>query len=216
MKLKLLIGALAVGLIVSLAGTALVLADEPAKPAANGFYDQFISKLATALGKSEQDTRNAIAQAEKDVVQDAVKSGKMTQSQADRINDRIDKGGLPFFQRPGWAGHRPKDKEWMHRGPFIRSQNDIAGFLGIQPADLRKELRQGKSLAQVAADHGKSRDDLKTFIVNDAKSKLDKAVTDGKLTQDKENAILKRLQDNLDKMIDRTWKAPHKPRKQQS
>ncbi|MCL5959667.1 MAG: hypothetical protein M1358_10215 [Chloroflexi bacterium] len=214
MKVKLLIGALAVGLIVSLAGTALVLADEPAKPATNGFYDQFISRLATALGKSEQDTRNAIAQAEKDVVQDAVKSGKMTQDQADRINGRIGKGGLPFFQRPGWAGHKPR--RGMPQAGMMGSQNDIAGFLGIQPADLRKELGQGKSLAQVAADHGKSRNDLKTFIVNDAKGKLDKAVTDGKLTQDKENAIVKRLQDNLDKMIDRTWKAPQKPQKPQS
>ena len=206
---KVLIGLVVVALLAGVVAISVASADTPTPtptpPAAhNTFYNEFVNKLATILGKTPQDTQAAITQAQKDVVSDAVKQGKITQQQADKIDQRIDKGGFGFIEhRFGKEGH-PWFRGGMARGFGL---NSVASFLGMQPADLMKELRSGKSLAQVAQEHGKSRDELKGAIVSNAKSALDKAVANGKLTQDRENTILTNLQNNLDKMIDRTFQA---------
>ena len=44
-------------------------------------------------------------------------------------------------------------------------------------------MANGATLATVAQAHGKTRDQLKTFITNAAKTKLDAAVANGDLTQ---------------------------------
>jgi hypothetical protein len=56
-------------------------------------------------------------------------------------------------------------------------------YLGISQADLTKGLREGKSLGDIAnATPGKSRDALVAQLTTAANTKIDKAVTDGKVT----------------------------------
>jgi len=43
---------------------------------------------------------------------------------------------------------------------------------------------------------------VKTFVTDGAKSKLDDAVKNGDLTQKREDAALKTLSDNVDKLLD--------------
>lgn len=70
----------------------------------------------------------------------------------------------------------------------------VADYLGLTPAQLRADLKSGKTLAQIAdATPGKSAAGLIRALTDLAKSKLDKAVAAGKLTADQEQAILGRL-----------------------
>jgi hypothetical protein len=79
----------------------------------------------------------------------------------------------------------------------------FADFLGITLDQLKAELQvDGATIAKVAEAHGKSRDQLKTFVTDSARGKLDEAVKNGDLTQKHEDAALKMLSDNLDKLID--------------
>jgi len=56
-------------------------------------------------------------------------------------------------------------------------------YLGISQADLTKALREGKSLGDIAnATAGKSRDGLVAQLTTAANARIDKAVTDGKVT----------------------------------
>lgn len=52
----------------------------------------------------------------------------------------------------------------------------VAGFLGISREELVKELAQGKSLAEIAEAHGKTRDELKTYLVSQATADIDKVI----------------------------------------
>jgi hypothetical protein len=80
---------------------------------------------------------------------------------------------------------------------------ELATFLGITPEQLGEELQaDGATLASVAEAHGKSRDELKTFIASEAKAKLDEAVAAGNITQERADEILARLEENVDKLID--------------
>ena len=84
-----------------------------------------------------------------------------------------------------------------------------AKFLGLTEAELRTQLRSGKSLADIAKDKGKSVNDLKAAMKSAITSELDQAVKDGKLTADQRTKIEQNLDTALDRLINRT--APDHP-----
>ena len=77
-------------------------------------------------------------------------------------------------QKPDRAGHG----DGMHRGGGKMGGVHVdavalAAFLGITSDELKTELRSGSSLAAVAVAHGKTRDELKTFLIEQYTSRLD-------------------------------------------
>jgi hypothetical protein len=95
-----------------------------------------------------------------------------------------------------------------------RGLHVVADYLGLTPAQLRADLKSGKTLAQIAdATPGKSASGLIQTLIDLAKSKLDKAVSAGKLTSAQEQAILGRLQPFLTTIVNGThgvMKLPHR------
>jgi hypothetical protein len=85
--------------------------------------------------------------------------------------------------------------------PFIKA---AASYLGLDVKALCDQLHSGKTLAQVADAQGKSVDGLKQAIYDDAKSHLDKAVADGKITADQEQTRLSDLQSHLGDIVTKT------------
>jgi hypothetical protein len=83
-----------------------------------------------------------------------------------------------------------------------------AKYLGLTDKQLFSKLASGKSLADVAGDQNKSVDGLKTAIKNSVKSDLDAAVKAGKLTQSQESNILGKLDNRLDKLVNRKGLGP--------
>jgi urease accessory protein UreF len=88
----------------------------------------------------------------------------------------------------------------------------LAQFLGLTPQELGEQIRSGKSLAEVAQGKGKSRDDLKTFLTNQAKTRFSAAVTAGRLTQAQADQMLAKMTANLDTMIDHKGQPGKGPR----
>jgi hypothetical protein len=81
-----------------------------------------------------------------------------------------------------------------------------AAYLGLTKAQLRDQLASGKTLAQVAdATPGKSAAGLVDYVVGLAKAKLDPWVAKGKLTADREAAMLAKLHDWATAAVDRSW-----------
>lgn len=79
-----------------------------------------------------------------------------------------------------------------------------AGKLGLTTSQLLTELRQGKSLAQVASDHNVSRDDLKNALLEAARKNANALVQQGRLTQDQANQAVQAVEKNLDTVLDQT------------
>jgi hypothetical protein len=63
----------------------------------------------------------------------------------------------------------------------------------VTEAQLRTELENGKTLAQIAQAHGKSVAGLVDALVSDAKQRLDASVAAGRLTQKQATEMLDRL-----------------------
>jgi polyhydroxyalkanoate synthesis regulator phasin len=159
----------------------------------------FLDRVAQKLGIDTPKLQDAVKSAAHDEIDARVASGELTQQQADRLKQKIDQSNgdelVPFGR-----GFERGMKE--HMGAGVNAQA-LADFLGVSTDELRTELRaDNATLASVAQAHGKSRDDLKAFIKDSAKRKLDQAVADGKLTQDREDAILQGLDSHLDAIVD--------------
>lgn len=79
-----------------------------------------------------------------------------------------------------------------------------ADAIGITPEDLKSELKSGKSIADVTAEHNVSLDAVKAQITSDAQAKLSEVVANGKLTQERADEALQKLADNLDAILNKT------------
>src|SRR6185295_17871443 len=95
-----------------------------------------------------------------------VASGELTQAQADQIKQQIANApaDAPFF------GGGPGDHGRGGPGFGGGDPAKIADFLGITADQFHTEIdATGATLATVAQAHGKSRDELKAFLTDEAK-----------------------------------------------
>lgn len=139
-------------------------------------------------------------------VDEALASGRISAEEAARIKERIAAGNLgfgpggfagPAGMRRGGPGGPGGFGIGIHAGG-----EDLATFLGIATDQLRQELR-GNSLAQVAANHGKSRDELKQFLAGEFQERLTQGQTNGRINDEQAARMLTEFNARLDQMIDR-------------
>jgi uncharacterized coiled-coil protein SlyX len=154
-----------------------------------------LAQIAVAQGKSVSGLEDAIYADVQAHLDQAVANGRLSAAQEQailaRLKARLDdlvNSSFPAIGRP--AGKR-----------FGAA---VAAYLGLTPAQLRTELRAGKSLAQIATEHGKTVAGLKSAILDAVKARLDKAVASGRLTAAQEKTILDRLSAHLDELVNRT------------
>ncbi|MBI3977208.1 MAG: hypothetical protein HY331_03390 [Chloroflexi bacterium] len=201
---------LAAGAAVVVAALALLVGSafaEPPTPGATpnakqdrGRYAQvFLSKLAGILGVDEAKLKDSIKQAASQTVDQAVQDGELTQEQATKLKERIQKaepGALGFGHFGLRGGPHARGP---HRGPAAIAalgrdvHNAIAQKLGMTADQLHQELRSGKTLDQIAQEKGVTKQDLGQAAADAAKPKLDEAVKNGRITQQQADQILQQL-----------------------
>jgi len=190
-----------------LIGAGVVMAQTPAPGSSNG--TTFLDRVAQKLGIDTPKLKDAVKSAGSDQLDEAVQNGNLTQKQADnlknKLNSRVDNGDGGFGLRPGIGRGFPGGKHGFGFG-LSATGDQLAQFLGITTDQLATELRaDGATLATVAQAHGKSRDDLKSFITGAAKSKTDDAVQSGDLTQKQADAVNAQMSQHIDQLIDGTF-----------
>jgi polyhydroxyalkanoate synthesis regulator phasin len=178
----------------------------------------FIDRVAAKLGIETQQLEQAVEDARTDQINEAVADGDITQEQADRLMEKLE-GEMGLFG-PAFSGHGEFSFEgdfWFGPGGFhgrgelglgpalgpIGAGEELATFLGITQQQLRQELSaDGATIASVAEAHGKSRDELKTWILGEAQARLDERVADGDITQERADEVMENLESNVDGLID--------------
>jgi hypothetical protein len=139
-------------------------------------------------GKSATGLIDAIVAARKAQPAAAVASGALRQSQASarltnltrRVTLRVNRSAPASTPRPG------------------ASPGVAAAYLGVSPAQVRRELQSGRTLAEMAnATSGKSATGLIAALVADRKAKLAAAVAAGKLRQTNEGNRLAHLEQRI-------------------
>jgi len=155
--------------------------------------------VAARLGISADQLRAAFKAELTARIDAAVADGKLTAEQGAKLKERIANAkGLGIGARKAFAKHH---KAFVHRVAKLRTGAAAARYLGLTPEELRNELSTGKSLAQVAEAHGKTADGLVAAIVAPAKTRLAKAVENGRLTQQRADEILAKLTERAGKRV---------------
>ena len=189
------IAAIAAAGVVAAGGTGVALATtrgDDAKQREQAVLDD----AAKRLGVEPSELRDALAKAQDDQLDAAVKAGRLTQEQADAIKQRRAQSGLvlggghPGPGGPGF-GHR-------FRGGPPPVLDAAAKALGLSEAQLFERLRSGKSLQDVAKAQGKDYAAVKSAIRAAVKADLDAAVNDKRLTQAQADELLDHLTEHLD------------------
>jgi hypothetical protein len=111
------------------------------------------------------------------------------------------------------------------RGPMGRGMH-VAGFgfrfgvngeslvdittkvTALKIEDVVKELQADKTFADIAKANGKTAADLVNTFVADRKAALDKAVADGRITQDFADTMLATMKTNVEQHVNGTWQSP--------
>ncbi len=145
------------------------------------------------LGAASAQTSTA-APAETDrpidsVLSGLVADGTITQQQADTLRAR-----LTELRK----AHHPI------RNAAKDSVSVAASTIGIDTKDLVKELRTGKSIADVAAEHGVAEQTVVDAIVADLSSKLDQAAANGTITAERAATVEAKLPARVTQLVEKT------------
>ena len=166
-----------------------------------------LSDAAKRLDVTPAELRDALAAAQDDQLAADVKAGRLTQEQADAIKARrkaegsVLGGGGPWHHGgpgflPGGRGG-PGGPGGPGRGPG-KVIDAAAKALGLTQAKLFAQLRDGKSLQDVAKAQGKDFADVKAAVRTAVKQELDAEVKAGRFTQEQADDMLARLTEHLD------------------
>jgi len=177
--------ALAIGI------AAVEAAPSPSASASTGYAQVFVDKLAGILHLSRAQTQDALKQAQLQTVDQMLKDGQITKSQADQMKARIDAGNGLGAVRPFRGGAGGADRSVL-RDVMTAELNAAAGALHMSASDLQAQLKAGKSLADLEAASKVSDATVKAAMKAAAKGALDKAVKAGTITQAQEDALLAR------------------------
>ena len=206
MKKILLIGGGAVLLITAIAFGALFagpplasansnsLANSATSTATDPYCEQYLRDLANRLHVStttlQQDQQSALD----DVLNQMVKDGKLTQSQATALKQKLQ----------SHLACTDNGNDWLARfvvGQFLSKyhsqiENSIAAGLHMTSTELTAQLQAGQSLSQIAAAHNVNSSQLHTIVSDAIQSALNTAVTKGDLTQSQATSFSQYLQNH--------------------
>jgi Protein of unknown function (DUF2680) len=189
----------------------------------SGIGDAFWTALAAKLNVSVDTLKADAIQVRKDMLDQAVKDGRITQAQADQLKQRLDANGLiaPIYIGPGNRG--PFGPRF--RGPYNRPApapgiitprpgvgpgrgfgygfgfgtaelEAVAKVLNLSSSDLVTQLRGGKMLADIAKAQNVDQAPVKQAIIDARKAEIDRQVTDGLITQAQANTLEAQLTPN--------------------
>ena len=175
--------------------------------------DALLRDAAQRLNVTPGELRSALEGAFGDQLEAAVRAGKLTQQQADRIQQQIRRHGVPLGGPMDGPGHGPGGPMGAPghgfggqmgapgHGPLGPGLDAAASYLGLTRAALARALMNGRTLAEVARAQGKSVDGLEQALIDDATTQLDRAVADRSLTAQERDRILAELRAHVGDLV---------------
>ena len=162
-----------------------------------------IDDAASQLGVEPAELSDALKQALKNRIDEALDDGRLTQEQADELKERIDADDYPLlFGRGGHGG-----PGGFGRHGHFEVLATAASFLGMTEAELREEL-QDKTLAEIAKEQGKTAAGLVQQLVATQTKRIDEAVADGKLSEEQAAGLKAELTERMEALVDGELRRP--------
>lgn len=182
-KLMFAAGAVAMAILVAGLGAAGAIAGSRMLSSTDA-SKAVIDDAAAQLGVESGELSDALKEALKNRIEEAVEDGRLGEERADELKDRIDAGEYP---RLGLFGYG-------HPGGFplgfghLELLEEAAAYLGMTEEELREALRD-RTLAEIAQEQGKTVEGLVDRLVAAQTKRIDQAITAGRLTEEQAAAL---------------------------
>ncbi|MED1917883.1 hypothetical protein P4V64_21425 [Bacillus thuringiensis] len=160
--------------------------------------DKSLAAIAEVQGVSVDDLVALLVKQQETKLKEAVAAGKLTQEQADKMNENASERVKEMVQNTHQG-----------RGPgkgmgFEKNNEELLSLLKLDADKLKEEQKAGKSLATIAEAQGVSVDDLVALLVKQQKANLKEAVTAGKLTQEQADKMNENASERVKEMVQNT------------
>ena len=168
-----------------------------------------LGKVADATPtKSKAGLVTALSVAANDDITKALTDKKITDDQAKKLRDGLAAEINTFVDRtwptkPAVAPRAivPNVKAFL--GDMLQTARDYLGGVTLQ--DVTTAMRSGKSLGDIAADKGKSRDGLVLALTTTANANIDKAVASNRLTAEQAATLKTKVASEITSFVDRKY-----------
>jgi polyhydroxyalkanoate synthesis regulator phasin len=203
---KLTFAAGAAGAVLLVAGLGAAGAIAASRIISPGYESEaIIDDAASQLGVEPSELSDALKEALKNRVDEAVDEGRLTEEQAAELKQRIDENEYPFLGGPWRLGPGLDERGLDVFGPFghfgdFKLLSTAASYLGMTEAELREAL-EDNTLAEIAKEHGKTAAGLVQQLVATQTKRIDEAVADGKLTDEQATALKAELKERMDAFV---------------
>ena len=182
--------------------SASAVSTNSASSATTNYCSQFQTDFAKKLGVTSDKLKSAESAAASDTIDQMVKDGKISKTQADQIMARLGDATNCQFKNdgnPSGTVNMQKLQQYL-----VAAEAQVAQGLGISSANLTSQLQAGKSLHDIATAHKVNDAQLKTLLNNAIQSELKAAVKAGDVTQTQADMVTKQISNNpmfLDRLI---------------
>jgi hypothetical protein len=152
-----------------------------------------VEDAAEQLGVEPSELSEALKDALANRVDEAVEAGQLTEEQGAELKERIESGDVPLLGLggPGFG----------HRVHHVGDLDAAASYLGMTEASLMAAIEDGKTLAEIAEDRGKSVEGLVNALVEDAEAELQAAVDAERLTDAQRDSIVSGLTERITHLV---------------
>jgi hypothetical protein len=157
--------------------------------------ERYRELLAAELGITVEALTEAQTTARDQLIDEALAAGDITEEQAERLKELEPGEGLRLGIGAHMLGHK------LHRALFgaLEAASDIVD----EPVDeLRERIAGGESLAEIAASKNIDEETLKNDLVTALTERINQAMTDGDIDEEKADMLLENLDAFVERAID--------------
>lgn len=145
-------------------------------------------EAAVAQEVESEESETTTRQSVENILADLVEEGVITEEQATQVAEALRERAGAF------RAHR-------HGFKVGASLETVAGVIGIEVDALSDAVRDGQSIAEVAEANGSSAQAVIDALVAEMNTRVDQAVEDGKLTDERADEIRTEAPDRIEAMV---------------
>jgi hypothetical protein len=194
-RMRLIVGSIGLLLIGGVIGSLIVVMPAMAAghqnsttptptPAPSKTCQIYEQTLAKQLGVTQQHLEQANQTALKAAIQQAVTDGKLTQAQANQIEQKT--AANSSVCHLGDVGSGRHSSSGTHNGAFTQARQAVvtavAAKLGISADTLKTDIKNGQDIVTLASQHNVSKSTLNSIILSTVQTQLKNAVSAGTIT----------------------------------
>jgi ribosomal protein S20 len=161
-----------------------------------------VADVAKSKNVDPADVVTALVHAADTKIDKAVTNNKLSADKAAKLKANLTDRATKLVNNAHRNQAHRKGERYGRRANLVKQGGKIAAdTIGVSPQALRTAVKSGKSVAEVATSKGVDPQTVINAIVNAATTKIDQAVTNGKLSADRAATLKSKLTDGVTKRV---------------